>query len=68
MLSRHSVGKGNELTRNSSGKARPQSSHFDEPLWTGPGIKSNNSDNNNGDLYSALTKISTTRFTIAMYK
>ena len=25
-------------------------------------------NNNNGDLYSALTKISTTRFTIAMYK
>ena len=28
----------------------------------------NTTTNNNGDLYSALTKISTTRFTIAMYK
>ena len=28
----------------------------------------NNNNNDNGDLYSALTEISTTRFTIAMYK
>ena len=28
----------------------------------------NNNNNDNGDLYSALTKISTTRFTIVMYK
>ena len=27
-----------------------------------------NKNNDNGDLYSALTKISTTHFTIAMYK
>ena len=28
----------------------------------------NNNNNNNGDLYSALTKISSTRFTIAKYE
>ena len=31
---------GNELTRNSSGNTRPQSSQFAEPLWTDPGFKS----------------------------
>ena len=42
MLSRHSVGtyRGNELTRNSSGNARPQLSRLAEPLWTDPGLKS----------------------------
>ena len=36
LQSRHSVGthRGNELTRNSPGNARPQWSHFAEPLWT----------------------------------
>ena len=45
--------------------------HFSIPQWGAADaeIKVNNdNDNNNGDLYSALTKISTTRFTIAMYK
>ena len=42
MLLRHSVGiyQGNKLTSNLSGKARPQSSQFTEPLWTDPGLKS----------------------------
>ena len=42
MLSRHGVGtyQGNELTRNSSGNTRQQSSQFSEPLWTDPGVKS----------------------------
>ena len=42
MLSRHTVGnyRGNELTRNSSGNTRPQSSQLAEPLWTDPGLKS----------------------------
>ena len=31
---------GNELTRNSSGNTRPQSTHLAEPLWTDPGLKS----------------------------
>ena len=31
---------GNELTRNSSGNTRSQSSQLAEPLWTGPGLKS----------------------------
>ena len=31
---------GNELTRNSSGNIRSQSSQLAEPLWTDPGIKS----------------------------
>ena len=31
---------GNELTRNSSGNTRLQSSHLAEPLWTDPGLKS----------------------------
>ena len=31
---------GNELTRNSSGNIRSQSSKFAEPLWTDPGLKS----------------------------
>ena len=31
---------GNELTRNSSGKTRSQSSQLAEPLWTDPGLKS----------------------------
>ena len=41
-LSRHCVGKcqDNELTRNSSGNTRPQSSHLAEPLLTDPGLKS----------------------------
>ena len=30
---------GNELTRNSSGNTRLQSSHLAEPLWTDPGLK-----------------------------
>ena len=42
MLSRHSIGtyQGNELTRNSSGSARPLSSLLAESLWTDPGLKS----------------------------
>ena len=42
MLSRHSVGtyQGNELTRNSLGKTRPQSSQLAESLWTDPDLKS----------------------------
>ena len=41
-LSRHSVGKlsGTELTRNSSGNTRLQSSRLAEPLWNDPGLKS----------------------------
>ena len=41
-LSKHRVGayQGNELTRNSSGNTRPQSSQLAEPLWTDPGVKS----------------------------
>ena len=41
-LSRRSVGNlsGNELTRNSSGNTRSQSSQLAEPLWTDPGLKS----------------------------
>ena len=31
---------GNELTRNSSGNIRPQSSQLAGPLWTDPGLKS----------------------------
>ena len=31
---------GNELTRNSSGNTRLQSSQFAETLWTDPGLKS----------------------------
>ena len=31
---------GNELTHNSSGNTRPQSSQLAEPMWTDPGIKS----------------------------
>ena len=31
---------GNELTRNSSGNTRLQSSQLAEPLWTDPGLKS----------------------------
>ena len=31
---------GNELTRNSSGNIRSQSSQLAEPLWTDPGLKS----------------------------
>ena len=30
----------NELTRNSSGNTRSQSSQLAEPLWTDPGLKS----------------------------
>ena len=41
-LSRHSVGNlpANELTCNSSGNSRSQSSQLAEPLWTDPGLKS----------------------------
>ena len=40
LLSRQSVSLwGNELTRNSSGNTRLQSSQFAEPLWTDPGLK-----------------------------
>ena len=31
--------RGNELTRNSSGNACPQSAKLNEPLWTDPGLK-----------------------------
>ena len=31
---------GNELTRNSSGSTRPQSSQPAEPMWTDPGLRS----------------------------
>ena len=31
---------GNELTRNTSGNTRSQSSQLAEPLWTDPGLKS----------------------------
>ena len=42
VLSMHSVEtyQGNELTRNSSGNTRPQSSQLAKPLLTDPGIKS----------------------------
>ena len=42
MLSRHVVGsyQENELTRNSPGNIRSQSSQLAEPLWTDPGLKS----------------------------
>ena len=42
MPSRHSEGtyQGNELSRNSSGNTRPQSSQLAEPLWTDPSLKS----------------------------
>ena len=42
LLSRHSVGTyhENELTRNSSGNTRSQSSQLSEPPWTDPGLKS----------------------------
>ena len=41
MLSRYCVGtyQGNELTRSSSGNARPQSSELAEPLWIDPDLK-----------------------------
>ena len=41
-LSRHSVGtlSGNELTHDSSGNTRSQSSQLIEPLWTNPRVKS----------------------------
>ena len=41
MLSRHRVGTyhGNELTRNSSKNACPQSFQLAEPLWADPGMK-----------------------------
>ena len=41
MLSRYSVEhiKENELTRNSSGNARAQSSQLAEPLWTDADLK-----------------------------
>ena len=40
-LSRHTTGTSqrNQLTRNSSGIARPQSSQLAEPMWTDPGLK-----------------------------
>ena len=34
---------GNEITRNSSGNTRPQSSQLSEPLWVDLGLKSGNS-------------------------
>ena len=42
ILSGHSTWayQGNELTRNSSGKAQPQSPQLAESLWTDPGLKS----------------------------
>ena len=42
LVSRHSVGtlSANELTRNSSGNTRPQSSQLAKQLWTNPGVKS----------------------------
>ena len=42
MLSKHSVGtyKGKELTNNSSGNTRLQSSQLAELLWTDPGVRS----------------------------
>ena len=42
MLSRYGMGtyQGNELTSNSSGNTRPQSSQLAEPLWTDPGLNS----------------------------
>ena len=42
MLSRHSVGTyfRNELRRNSSGNAYPQSSQLAQPLWTDSGLES----------------------------
>ena len=41
-LSGHTVRtyQGNELTRNSSGNTRSQSSQLAEPLWIDPGLKS----------------------------
>ena len=41
MLYRHSAGtyEENELTRNSLGNTRPQSSQLAEPLWTDTGLK-----------------------------
>ena len=41
-MSRHNVKtyQGKELTRNSSGHARPQSSQLADPLWVDPGLKS----------------------------
>ena len=44
---------GNELTRNSSGNIRSQSSQLAEPLWTDPGLKSGI---NVRELISALKK------------
>ena len=54
-LSRQSVGilSGNELTRNSSGNTRSQSSQLAEPLWTDPGLKSGI---NSPELISTLKK------------
>ena len=42
MLPRHSIRNlsRTELTHDSSGNTRPQSSQLAEPLWTGPGLKS----------------------------
>ena len=55
MSSTHCVGtfQGNELTRNSSGNARPQSSQPAEPLWADSGIKSGNGV---GELISTTIK------------
>ena len=41
MLTMHRMGtyQENELTRNSSGNTRPQSSQPAEPLWTNPDLK-----------------------------
>ena len=54
-LSGHSVGtlSGNELTCNSSGNTRSQSSQLAEPLWTEPGLKSGI---NERELISTLKK------------
>ena len=54
-MSRHSVGdlSGNKLTRKLSGNIRPQSSRLAEPVWTDPGIKSENSAR---ELISTLKK------------
>ena len=40
VLSGMEIYQENELTRNSSGNTRPQSSQLAEPLWIDPGLKS----------------------------
>ena len=53
MLSRHSVetNQGNELTRNSSGNARPQSTQLAESLWTEPNLKGGTGGCEHADLH-----------------